>query len=122
MNKNRSKKGFLGLQVANVYTNKKTSLTSSGATTLYTVPANSRAIVKSLLIAEDASSTATVEVTLTNSSGTAFVVDKEVSLSSKAKEQVLSEPLIMEESEILKVNATSGAADVIASILEINRD
>ena len=122
MNKNRSKKGFLGLQVANVYTNKKTSLTSSGATTLYTVPANSRAIVKSLLIAEDASSTATVEVTLTNASGTAFVVDKEVSLSSKAKEQVLSEPLIMEESEILKVNATSGAADVIASILEINRD
>jgi hypothetical protein len=78
--------------------------------------------VKSLLIAEDASSTATVEVTLTNASGTAFVVDKEVSLSSKAKEQVLSEPLIMEESEILKVNATSGAADVIASILEINRD
>ena len=108
--------------MANVYTNKKTSLTSSGATTLYTVPANSRAIVKSLLIAEDASSTATIEVTLTNASGTAFVVDKEVSLSSKAKEQVLSEPLIMEESEILKVNATSGAADVIASILEINRD
>ena len=77
--------------MANVYTNKKASLTSSGATTLYTVPANSRAIVKSLLIAEDASSTATVEVTLTNAAGTAFVVDKEVSLSSKAKEQVLSE-------------------------------
>ena len=27
----------------------------------------------------------------------------------------------MEESEILKVQATSGAVDVIASILEINR-
>ena len=44
--------------MANIYTNKKASLTSSGATTLYTVPANSRAIVKSILIAEDASSTA----------------------------------------------------------------
>ena len=71
--------------MANVYTNKKASLTSSGATTLYTVPANSRAIVKSLLIAEDASSTATVEVTLTNASGTAFVVDKEVSYLLKQK-------------------------------------
>ena len=68
--------------MANVYTNKKASLTSSGATTLYTVPANSRAIVKSLLVAEDASSTATVEVTLTNASGTAFVVDKEICVAA----------------------------------------
>jgi hypothetical protein len=28
----------------------------------------------------------------------------------------------MEESEVLKVNATSGQVDVIASILEINRE
>ena len=52
----------------------------------------------------------------------AFVVDNDVSLTSNQKEQVLTEPLIMEESEILKVQATSGAVDVIASVLEINRE
>ena len=40
--------------MANIYKNSKLSLTSSGVNTLYTVPANSRAIVKSLLVSEDA--------------------------------------------------------------------
>ena len=108
--------------MANIYLNKKASLTSTADTTVYTVPADSRAIVKSLLVAEDAAGAAVVKVTLTNSSGTAFVVDNNVSLSANEKEQVLSEPLIMEESEILKAQATSGAVDVIASVLEINRE
>ena len=45
--------------MANIYKNAKLSLTSSVNTTLYTVPSNSRAIVKSILIAEDANSTST---------------------------------------------------------------
>ena len=53
---------------------------------------------------------------------TAFVIDNDINLSANQKEQVLSEPLIMQESEILKVQATSGNVDVIASILEINRE
>jgi len=43
-------------------------------------------------------------------------------LSANQREQVLNEPLIMKESEILKVQASSGQVDVIASILEINRE
>ena len=53
---------------------------------------------------------------------TPYMVDKDVSLSAKGKEQVITEPLVMEESEIIKVDATSGSVDVIASILEINRE
>jgi len=108
--------------MANIYKNDKVSLTNTDVTTLYTVPSNSRAIVKSILVAEDAGSSAVVKATLTNAAGTAFVIDNNISLSANEKEQVLSEPLIMEESEILKVQATSGAVDVIASILEINRE
>ena len=108
--------------MANIYKNDKVSLTTTDVTTLYTVPSNSRAIVKSLLVAEDASGSTVVKVTLTNAAGTAFVVDNDVTLTSGQKEQVLSEPLIMLESEILKVQATSGNVDVIASILEINRE
>ena len=108
--------------MANIYKNDKVSLTTTDVTTLYTVPSNSRAIVKSLLVVEDASGSAVVKVTLTNAAGTAFVVDYDVTLTSGQKEQVLTEPLIMMESEILKVQATSGNVDVIASILEINRE
>ena len=108
--------------MANIYKNAKLSLTTSVNTALYTVPSNSRAIVKSILIAEDANSTATVEVTLVDSTATPYMVDKDVSLSAKEKEQVITEPLVMEESEIIKVDATSGSVDVIASILEINRE
>ena len=108
--------------MANIYKNDKVSLTTTDVTTLYTVPSNSRAIVKSLLVVEDAAGSAVVKVTLTSAAGTAFVVDNDVSLTSGQKEQVLSEPLIMQESEILKVQATSGNVDVIASILEINRE
>ena len=108
--------------MANIYKNEKKSLTNTDLTTLYTVPTNSRAIVKSVNIAEDAGSTSDVKLTLTNSSGTAFVIDNDVNLTANQKEQVLTEPLIMEESEILKVQAASGAVDVIASILEINRE
>ena len=108
--------------MANIYKNAKLSLTASGVTALYTVPSNSRAIVKSILLAEDANSTATAEVTLVDSGATAYMIDKDVSLNAKEKEQVISEPLVMEESEIIKVDATSGSLDVIASILEINRE
>ena len=108
--------------MANIYKNEKTSLTTTALTSLYTVPSNSRAIVKSLLVAEDAGGTAVVKVTLVDASSNIFVVDNDVDLAADQKEQVLSEPLIMKESEILKVQASSGAVDVIASILEINRE
>ena len=108
--------------MANIYKNEKTSLTNTDLTTLYTVPSNSRAIVKSLLIAEDAGSTAVVKVTLVDAAAAVFVIDNDVNLTANQKEQVLSEPLIMKESEILKVQASSGAVDVVASILEINRE
>ena len=64
------------------------------------MPSNSRAIVKSLLVAEDAGSTAVVKVTLVDAAAI-FVVDNDANLTANQKEQVLSEPLIMKESEIL---------------------
>ena len=103
--------------MANIYRNDKVSLTNTDNTTLYTVPSNSRAIVKSILVAEDNGGAAVVKATLTNAAGTAFVVDNDINLSANQKEQVLSEPLIMLESEILKVQASSGNVDVIASCL-----
>ena len=108
--------------MANIYKNDKVSLTTTDVTTLYTVPSNSRAIVKSILIAEDAAGSATAKVTLLNASSTVFVIDNLITLAANENKQVISEPLIMEESEVLKVQAASGAVDVVASVLEINRE
>jgi len=108
--------------MANIYKNEKKSLTSTADTVLYTVPSNSRAIVKSILIAEDNNASATAKVTLLNASSTVFVIDNLITLAANENKQVISEPLIMEESEVLKVQAASGAVDVVASVLEINRE
>ena len=105
--------------MANIYKNAKLSLTTSGATALYTVPSNSRAIVKSLLVTEDNAGAAVVKVTLVDAAAASFVVDNNVSLSANEKEQVLTEPLIMLESEILKVTAaTANRLHVVLSALE----
>ena len=108
--------------MANIYRNQKLSWTTTAATVLYTVPSNSRAIVKSILIAEDKNASDTAKVTLLNASSTVFVIDNLITLAANENKQVISEPLIMEESEVLKVQAASGAVDVVASVLEINRE
>ena len=74
--------------MANIYKNEKTSLTTTALTTLYTVPSNSRAIVKSLLITEDNAGAAVVKVTLVDAGSNIFVVDNNVSLSANEKEPV----------------------------------
>ena len=109
--------------MANIYTNAKVDLTTTGETVLYTVPSNSRAIVKSLLVSNDAGSAATITVTLTNAASAVFSLFKTKSIASNASEQLLTEPLILLESEVLKVTASdANELHVVASLLEINRD
>ena len=109
--------------MANIYTNAKVDLTTTSETVLYTTPSNSRAIVKSLLVSNDAGSAATITATLTNATGGVFSLFKVKSIASNATEQLLTEPLILLENEILKVTASdANELHVVASILEINRD
>jgi hypothetical protein len=87
------------------------------------VPSNSRAIIKSLLVSEDAGSGTTITVTLTNQTGTVFSLFKVKAVGANATEQLLTEPLIMMENEILKVQAAdANELHVVSSILEINRE
>ena len=106
--------------MANSFINKKADLTTTDLTTLYTVPSFKTAVVKSLLVSEDAGSGTTITVTLVNSSGTIFSLFKTKSIASNATTELLTQPLIMEESEVLKVQAAdANELHVIASILEI---
>ena len=106
--------------MANSFINKKVDLTTTDLTTLYTVPSFKSAVVKSLLVSEDAGSGSTITITLVNASGTIFNLFKDKAIGSKATTELLTQPLVMEESEVLKVQAAdANELHVIASILEI---
>ena len=109
--------------MANIYRNAKVDLTTTAATTLYTVPSDSRAIVKSILVSDDSGSGDSITVTVTDASSNVFSLFKSKSVGTNATEQLLSEPLILQESEILKVTATTAdRLHVVASILELSRE
>ena len=106
--------------MANSFINKKVDLTTTDLTTLYTVPSFKTAVVKSILVSEDAGSGANITVTLVDSSSNIFSLFKTKSITSNTTSELLTQPLVMEESEILKVQASdANELHVIASILEI---
>ena len=106
--------------MANNFKNKKVDLTTTDLTTLYTVPTATTAVVKSILVSEDAGSGTTITITLVNSSGTIFNLFKTKAIASNATTELLTQPLVMEESEVLKVQAAdANELQVIASLLEI---
>jgi|TARA_B100001287_G_scaffold265059_1_gene257562 hypothetical protein len=109
--------------VANIYKNAKVDLTTTDNTTIYTAPSDSRAIVKSIIVSEDAGSGTTVTLTITNAASAVFNLFKDKAIASKATTELLTHPLILEENEVLKAQAAdANELHVIASILEINRD
>ena len=106
--------------MANNFKNKKVDLTTTDLTTLYTVPSATTTVVKSILVTEDAGSGSTITITLVDSSGAIFNLFKDKAITSKATTELLTQPLVMEESEVLKVQAAdANELHVIASILEI---
>ena len=106
--------------MANTFLNAKSDLTTTNLTTVYTVPSATTAVIKSILVSEDAGSGTTIDVTLVDASGTIFSLFKTKTISGNATTELLTQPLVMEESEILKVQAgDANELHVIASILEI---
>ena len=109
--------------MANIYKNAKLDLTTTSETVLYTVPSDSRAIVKSIMVCDDSNNGSTLTVTITDASSNVFVLFDVKTIAGHATEQLLTEPLILQESEILKVTAAdANRLHVVASILEINRE
>ena len=106
--------------MANSFINAKADLTTTDLTTLYTVPTAKTAVVKSILVSEDAGSGANITVTFVNSSSAIFSLFKTKAIASNATTELLTQPLVLEESEILKVQASdANELHVVASILEI---
>ena len=95
-------------------------LTSTDATTLYTVPSATTAVVKSILVSEDSNNADTITVTLTDTDSAVFNLFVTKAISAKGTSELLSQPLVVQESEIIKVTAaTANRLHVVLSALEI---
>tara|TARA_B100000700_G_scaffold308817_1_gene387008 strand:+ start:213 stop:539 length:327 start_codon:yes stop_codon:yes gene_type:complete len=107
--------------MAHTYKNSKVDLTSTSDTVLYTVPAATVSIVKSILVSnDDASNACEITVTLLNTSDTVFSLFKQKDISAKTTTELLSNPLVMNTDEELKVQAeNANDLHVITSYLEI---
>ena len=107
--------------MSNVYKNAKVDLTATTATTLYTCPTATTAIVKSILVSEDSGNADTITVTITDTDNAVFSLFKTKAVSANATTELLTAPLVVEESEILKVTAaTANRLHVVASLLELS--
>ena len=108
--------------MANTFVNKKVDLTATSVTTLYTVPAATTAIIKSILVSEDSGSADTLTVTITDTADAVFSLFKTKAIGANATVELLTAPLVMEESEVLKVTAaTANRLHVVLSALEVRK-
>ena len=106
--------------MANTFVNKKKDLTSTSATTLYTVPSFTTAVIKSILVSEDSGNADTITVTITDTYEAVFSLFKTKAISANATSELLSAPLVAKESEVIKVTAaTANRLHVVLSALEI---
>tara|TARA_R110002096_G_scaffold67912_1_gene164211 strand:+ start:156 stop:500 length:345 start_codon:yes stop_codon:yes gene_type:complete len=112
--------------MANIYKNAKLDLTNNTANTLYEVPSDSRALIKSILVSDDTNNGSSITVDLFNgppASASKFNLFKTKAVAGNSTIQLLEEPLILMESEVLQVTAAdANRLHIVASILEINRN
>jgi len=112
--------------MANIYKNAKLDLTNNTANTLYEVPSDSRALIKSILVSDDTNNGSSITVDLFNgnpASASKFNLFKTKTVAGNSTIQLLEEPLILMESEVLQVTAAdANRLHIVASILEINRN
>ena len=105
-------------------TNAKVDLTNTNDTVLYTAPSDSdfnASVINALLVSNDSGSADTITVTLISGSDT-FSVYKLEEVGALSTKELLTNDLIMQGGEVLKVQAATGARlHVIASIQELNK-
>ncbi len=124
--------------MANVYTNYKAVLSNSALTTLYTVPSETTAIIKSIRVSNvDAQNDCKISIYLVDSSSVSYNLQTDRAVQSLTTEELLAAgsldqdsadssigspcPLVAKESEAIKVQAENGGdLHVILSALEIS--
>ena len=106
-------------------------VTSTDLTTLITVPTADPGatppvppttnVVKSILVCNDSGSTTLLDVEVVRSSAT-FEIFKQKSIATNTTTELLTQPLVLQESDVMKVQANAAnQVHVIASFMEITK-
>jgi len=117
--------------LANVFKSAMVDITTTNLTTVITVPtANPGAtppvmpttdVVKSLLVCNDSGSTTLVDVEVVRGAAT-FEIFKSKSVATVTTTELLTQPLVLQESDILKVQANAAnQVHIIASFMEVTK-
>ena len=106
--------------MANPYTNKSFDLTTTALTTVYTCPANTTALVKTIQMTND-SGTVNVEVYLADTSASTEVEIAHLTMSARSTDNFAYGTIVLEAGDSLKVQAATGSTVTgVLSILEID--
>ena len=114
--------------MANVYTNYKTVLTTSELTTLYTVGSETTAIIKSLRVTNiDEENDCKIRAFVVDTSSVSYTLEANRNVQKGTSEELFNSysfstsPVVLKESEVLKVQAENGGdLHMILSVLEIS--
>ena len=107
--------------MANNYKSAKADLSNTNNTTVYTCPTGATAIVKSILVTEDANTGANISITITTSGSAVFNLFKTKAIAGNATVELLTSPIVLEAGDILKTQASAvNLLHVIVSILEVS--
>ena len=117
--------------MANTFKSAMVDITTTNLTTVLTVPTADPGatppvmpttdVVKSLLICNDSGSTTLVDVEVVRGAAT-FEVFKAKSVATNTTTELLTQPLVLQESDVLKVQANAAnQVHIIASFLEVTK-
>ena len=108
--------------MANKYINAFYDPTTTGQETIYTAPSDARAIIQNIQLTNE-SGDKTVKVHITDSSASTTYQIAYASISGPTICNVAQGPIILEESDVLKIE-TSDTAGISAaiSLLELSRE
>tara|TARA_B100001248_G_C27289080_1_gene411539 strand:+ start:143 stop:499 length:357 start_codon:yes stop_codon:yes gene_type:complete len=118
--------------MSDIYKNRSVALANTAQTTVYTVPTADvsttppqkpvQAVIKSIRICNVSGGAVTADVVNTDASvGSSLNITSVLSIAANTAVEILSQPMVLEDSDAIKVTAGAGGAlHVIISALEIS--
>ena len=97
------------------YKNAGIDLTTTGTTSVLTSPSNARCLIKQIQVDNSSSSSVDLSVQVTDSSASATFAIHRKAIPANSIENIISQTLVLEESDILKM--TAGTANEIQGII-----
>ena len=106
--------------MANTYKSAFIDLTSTNKTTIYTVPANTTSIVKTIQLTNETGNI-NVQVYITDSSASVEYEISHTTLAARSTENFAKGPIVLEAGDIIKLQAaTANTVTGVISFLEIS--